>query len=192
MIKKNTRNIGLFINLEKSKAFEKIREMLEILSKAGYIIYMTRLTADKLKPAAAKIKIVEIDSFNKYVYTLITIGGDGTFISAARIFSKFTLNILPVNIGALGFISEINLNEFIDKIQTIDFNNCRIEKRMMLEVDMFDKTQDKLIITNEIVIGCAAISRLMNIEIYINGFLFTAIRADRFYRPFAFSRRAYC
>ena len=169
--------IGLFVNLDKKQAFPKIIELIEILNNLQYAVYMTIKTAEKLKISDKKKIVPEMMDLCGKVDIVIAIGGDGTFISAARYFAKYSMNILPVNIGNLGFISEINLEEFIGEVKKNNNHFTSIEKRLMLEIKDSIPEQGGLI-TNEIALTGGAVSRMIRIEIKINNRYFTTVRSD--------------
>jgi len=97
----------------------------------------------------------------------ITFGGDGTLLFASRVFSPHKIPIIGINLGGLGFITELKESEMIESLEALEKDNFIIEERMMIDVSILrDKfRQYKSIGLNDIVITSGGISRLINIEV---------------------------
>ncbi|MFH1361543.1 MAG: NAD(+)/NADH kinase [bacterium] len=93
---------------------------------------------------------------------LITLGGDGTILRAARMLAGKNVPILGVHLGGLGFLSEIDLvglGEALDQIKKGDYE---LDERTMIEATAGGK---KLIALNDIVISHSGIARVIRVEI---------------------------
>ena len=95
---------------------------------------------------------------------IITIGGDGTIIHAAKVCAKYSLPILGVNAGRLGYLADITPNEF-DKFSFISNNDYIIEERMLLEVTVGGK---HFYCLNDAVISKGSLSRMIDIDIKVD------------------------
>lgn len=97
----------------------------------------------------------------------ITFGGDGTLLFASRVFSPHKIPIIGINLGGLGFITELKESEMIESLEALEKDNFIIEERMMIDVSILrDKfRQYKSIGLNDLVITSGGISRLINIEV---------------------------
>ncbi len=105
---------------------------------------------------------------------IISIGGDGTILCVARIITPLSVPILGVNLGRLGFITEIDGDEVLSDLPGLLRGGGRIEERAMLQAEVEDKTFHAL---NDVVLRSAVV-RLVNIEAEIDGAPLTAYRAD--------------
>jgi len=106
---------------------------------------------------------------------LISLGGDGTLISLARRSFIYSKPILGVNVGNLGFLTDIKPNElkrFIGKLKNEEY---RIDSRMMIEASINDKTISAF---NDIVINRQALSKMVTINAYINDNCFNTYYGD--------------
>ena len=105
---------------------------------------------------------------------ILSIGGDGSILRAARIITPLSVPILGINLGRLGFITEINGNEVLSNLPDLLKGGGWIEERAMLEAELGDKSFHAL---NDVVLRSVAV-RLVNIEAEIDGTLTTTYRAD--------------
>jgi NAD+ kinase len=111
---------------------------------------------------------------------VIVLGGDGTLLAAARVLAKADVPILSVNLGSLGFLTEVRLS---DMYQTLDGwcdNCCTIETRAMLHADLMregkiEKCYDAL---NDVVVAKGAIARMGDFTVRLEGQLAATFRAD--------------
>jgi NAD+ kinase len=105
---------------------------------------------------------------------ILSIGGDGTILHVARIVAPSAVPILGINLGRLGFITEIDGDEVLSQLPNLLTGKGWIEERAMLEARIEDRTLHAL---NDVVLRSVAV-RLVNIEAEVNGAPVTTYRAD--------------
>ena len=126
----------------------------------------------------------EIDNFKddfSNTDLLITLGGDGTILRVARSTIGYDIPILGINLGRVGFMTEIPYNDALKHIQYVlsNFSEMRIEERIMLNAKgVSGKKQFELNALNDIVLGHQSVSRLMDIEVYVDTAPMAQYRAD--------------
>jgi|TARA_B100001029_G_scaffold23517_1_gene16160 NAD+ kinase len=126
----------------------------------------------------------EIDSYTKsFAKTdvLITLGGDGTILRVARSTIGHDIPILGINLGRVGFMTEIPYEYAINTIKEVlaDFSKMRIEERIMLSAKgVSNNKQFELNALNDIVLGHQSVSRLMDIDVYVDSAQMAQYRAD--------------
>ena len=111
---------------------------------------------------------------------IIIIGGDGTFLHTAHHFFGSDIPLLGINIGHLGFLTEIETNELENALEYLFNGNFSVEKRMILEGSI-KSDQEKVyhnFALNDFVIHRGSHSRLLGIDLYINGEIVNSYRAD--------------
>jgi NAD+ kinase len=110
----------------------------------------------------------------------VVLGGDGTLLSAARSMALAGIPVLGVNLGSLGFLAEVPLDELYPTLQGIDEGRCKVEARSMVHCDVLRK--DSLVASydalNDIVVGKRTISRLNHCDVYIDGAFVSVYKAD--------------
>ncbi len=111
---------------------------------------------------------------------IIVFGGDGTVLSAARQIGDKGIPILGINMGGLGFITELRKNEVRKNINMIFSENCCYEERIMLLADVY-RGRKRIIqhnALNDVVLNKSALARMFNLDIDINKQHATTFRLD--------------
>jgi NAD+ kinase len=111
---------------------------------------------------------------------VIVLGGDGTLLSAARAFARTTVPILSVNLGSLGFLTEIPLSDLYTTLDAWCADCAGIELRSMMRIELSRngegvQTWDAL---NDVVIAKGAIARMADFRIELDGQFVATFRAD--------------
>jgi NAD+ kinase len=160
-------SVGLVINYEKEKAQEMTKWIVDWLSFKKIKVYVE---GDKDKGIRRKDFSCTNEKFFSSVDLIISLGGDGTLLRAAKIAATDGIPIFGVNLGGLGFLTQIgidNLEIFLEKIYQ---GKCFLDERMMLDsiVKRKGKEIKKFTALNDIVIGKGAFARLISLATYIN------------------------
>jgi len=135
----------------------------ELLSSQGISSWRcSTWDEDEAKPQVAGTELI------------LSIGGDGTILRATRIVTPLSVPILGINLGMLGFITEIDGNEVLSNLPDLLKGEGWVEERAMLEAQVEDKIFHAL---NDVVLRSVAV-RLVNIEAEIDGTAITTYRAD--------------
>ncbi|CAH2032168.1 NAD(+)/NADH kinase [Trichlorobacter ammonificans] len=111
---------------------------------------------------------------------VVVLGGDGTLISVARLFSGREVPILGVNLGSLGFLTEITVEELYPVLEECLVAGPRITERMMLEVTVTRDNRElaRCEVLNDAVINKGAIARIIELEARVNDHFLTTFKAD--------------
>ncbi len=111
---------------------------------------------------------------------LIVLGGDGTLLSAARLAAERKVPILAVNLGGLGFLTTVSQDEIYPILEEIFSSKHRVSERVMLEADIVrgGALVRQQIALNEAVINKAALARIMDLELRVDGEYVTTYKAD--------------
>jgi NAD+ kinase len=111
---------------------------------------------------------------------VIVLGGDGTLLSAARAVSRVGIPILGVNLGALGFLTEVQLEELYPSLESINRGSSGLDIRSMVhcEVGRSGSMVASFDALNDVVVGKASIARLNHCEVYIDNVFVSRYQAD--------------
>jgi NAD+ kinase len=111
---------------------------------------------------------------------LIVLGGDGTLLAAARLAAERGVPILPVNLGGLGFLTTVSQEEMYPVLDEIFEGKNRVSDRVMLEAEVVreGKVIRRQIALNDAVLNKAALARIMDLELRVNGEYVTTYKAD--------------
>ncbi len=111
---------------------------------------------------------------------VLSIGGDGTILRVTRAVAPWSVPVLGVNLGTLGFITELNADEVLDKLPELLAGGGWIEERGMLEAELSpDKGEaSALHALNDVIVARRGSVGLVRVETRIDGELLTTYRAD--------------
>jgi NAD+ kinase len=111
---------------------------------------------------------------------VIVLGGDGTLLAAARAVAGREIPILPVNLGGLGFLTAVTLDQLYPELECALCGEQRVVARRMLhgEVQRDGKTVASYEALNDIVIGKTQIARMIDLETYVDGQYVSTFKAD--------------
>ncbi len=111
---------------------------------------------------------------------VIVLGGDGTLLSAARVFAKTGTPILSVNLGALGFLTEVRLSDLYSTLEGWCRDCFTVDARFMLHSELW--REGELFVEhealNDVVVAKGAIARMGDFRVILDGQLAAAFRAD--------------
>ncbi|MDH5300421.1 MAG: NAD(+) kinase [Gammaproteobacteria bacterium] len=110
----------------------------------------------------------------------VVIGGDGTLLNAARSLTRHEISLVGINLGRLGFLTDISFSEFADKLDEILAGDHIIEERMLLRVDILrdGALLDTSIAMNDVVIHKWEEARMLEMKTFINGGFVNSQRSD--------------
>jgi NAD+ kinase len=107
----------------------------------------------------------------------IVLGGDGTIIRASRKYLNYHFPVLGINLGNLGFLAEIELENINEALESVLAGKFSIEERMLIQATFYGGDQIGLAL-NDIVITRQSISRMINFDVYVNDAFVNNYRAD--------------
>ena len=111
---------------------------------------------------------------------VIVLGGDGTLLSTARSVAHAGIPILGVNLGSLGFLTEVKQEEIEPALAEVDAGRCEMSLRPMLHCQV--RREDKCVAThdalNEVVMNQSAVARITDFEVRVNGHFVANYKAD--------------
>lgn len=169
--------IGIIGKTDKNEVFEITKELSDWLNERGIKVYVEK----ELGTAIGHPNSVLRTELPELVDVVVVFGGDGTFLRVARLVCKYDIPILGVNLGGLGFLTEIRIGELYPMIERIISGEYSVEKREMLYATIHRGSTDqigKFIVLNDVVINKGAVARIIDLALYINGSHVTNFRAD--------------
>ena len=175
---KNIKKIGIIGNPKKLSALKLARDLSKWLGKKGVKVFVSRDCAEMLLD---KKLLVENEALLSNIDILIALGGDGTLLSAARLVSSSGIPILGVNLGGLGFLTEVNYSRIYEVLEQVLDNKFSIENRMLINGYVLRKGKGKVShfsALNDAVITTEAIARVLKLETSIDKQYVTTYIAD--------------
>jgi NAD+ kinase len=111
---------------------------------------------------------------------LITLGGDGTILRAARIAAQHSVPILGLNLGRVGFLAEMEVEDWREKLQQVVTGETWLEERVMLQAELWrdENALEDFEALNDVVIGRTSLARVVRLATHIDGSYLTTYVAD--------------
>ena len=167
-------NVAVYSSLEKKKAHSIANQVIEVLSNLGIKC---------LFPSSSKItkyftkKGLSNKTIIKKSDLIIAIGGDGTLLSCARNFGIYEIPILGINLGNLGFLTDIPPSEITSELNKVIKGEYIEDKRIFLEASL-DSEKEKYKALNEVVLHSGSIAQLIEYDLFIDDEFVYRQRAD--------------
>jgi len=169
------KNIAIFAKVHDPRCQDVVGELVQWLRQRGH----TPLPEEHL---ALRIGFLEPLPANilDQAELVVVLGGDGTLISVARMIGERGLPIFGVNLGSLGFLTEITLDELYSALASCLMGDYRISERMMLSATV--ERDGELIsenrVLNDVVINKGALARIIDLETTVNNDYLTTFKGD--------------
>ncbi|MEZ9231781.1 NAD(+) kinase [Vibrio amylolyticus] len=160
------------------QAIQTHKELYLWLTTQGYSVFIDDRLSDILDdiPAERFSSLIEL---GKKADLAIVVGGDGNMLGAARVLSRFNICVIGVNRGNLGFLTDLDPDNFESDLKAVLNGEYRIENRFLLETEIHRHGQIKSHNTalNEAVLHPGQVAHMIEFEVYID-------------ETFAFSQRS--
>ena len=111
---------------------------------------------------------------------VVVLGGDGTLLSAARVTATIDVPLLGVNLGSLGFLTEVPLQSLYSMLEAIRRGHAEVEHRSLMQVDLLreDEVRGRYLVFNDAVVNKTALARLNTYDLHIDKAFVSSYRAD--------------
>ena len=185
------KRIGIIAKKNKPEAVSIARSLVEWLQPKKIEVYieeeMGRLLFTSgpslragLPLSDAYINSVERSDIPDHVEMVIVLGGDGTLLSVARLVGDHEVPILGVNLGGLGFLTEITLEELYRVLERVIQGDFITDERVVLNAAVIRRGERmaEFIVLNDAVINKGALARIIDLETTINEEYLTTFKSD--------------
>ena len=168
------RTVGLVAKYQEPKAAQMVRWLIPWLKKRGKKVFVENGLAHAGAQSCSKKQMAAKADL------IISLGGDGTLLNIAPLVERPEVPILGVNLGGLGFITEVAVDELESVLSKTLEGNYEVEKRMTLEIRLIGKKgrRHRFRVLNDAVITKGARSRIIDLETYIGDDYLCTYRAD--------------
>ena len=177
MPKVSSKSAAIISKPQKPELAQIVPGLLEWFRQHKYEVVVDRETA----PYATGAEVLPREEMSsRPLNFVVVLGGDGTLLAAARAVAKTGVPVLGVNLGSLGFLTEVPLEALYPTLQGIDEGHCDVELRSMVHCEVVRKDQrvaayDAL---NDVVLGKGTIARLNHCDVYVDGVFVSTYQAD--------------
>lgn len=164
--------VGIQWNSSKELGLEAAQCLIQILEKRNIQICANKSLADALESPG----LYDPSGYSD-CEMLIVLGGDGTILRALDLAIPYDLPILGINVGRLGFLTEVEMNDMEQDLLTVLNGDYTIDERMTISVDGYDN--ETMFALNEIVISRSTPEmRILSLEYCSNGTVINRISGD--------------
>ncbi|MGI6167302.1 MAG: NAD(+)/NADH kinase [Eubacteriales bacterium] len=177
------RSAGLLTNYnirEKAAAAVAVAEKLLKFGCEVLIPSAAKERLGRMRKMRREFRYLPLDDIYVKADILIVLGGDGSILETARHAAVNNKPILGINLGRLGYMAELEVDE-IRLLERLFEGNYRIDERSMLEVSVLDLEGQKKLTSfalNDAVVSKGSIARVIDLELWEGGSLVTLYRAD--------------
>ena len=172
----NHHAIGIIFKQNFKLAREEAKRLEKWLRDRAYTVFSEEMSASEpIDGCQEQPSIIP-----KNVSFVVVLGGDGTLLGAARKVGKYGVPILGVNIGGLGFLTEIPLKRLYPVMEMMLKAQLEVESRLMLETRVLRKGEEicRFLVLNDVVINKGPLARIIDLDVFINDMFLTTFRAD--------------
>lgn len=148
------------------------------LDEHGYKVIVDPETARYTNGQPDVIPRAEMSS--KPLDLVVVLGGDGTLLSAARATAAADVPLLGVNLGSLGFLTEVPFSALYAMLDAISKGQARIEQRSLMQCQLLrgEHVLGTYLVFNDAVVNKTALARLNNYDLYVDKAFVSSYRAD--------------
>jgi len=172
------RTIGLYGKFQDPSVGTVINKLARYLASRGVRVLLEQDTAVHLAdPAAPASPAGELE---REIDLAIVVGGDGTMLHVARALARHEVPLLGVNLGRLGFLTDVSAEHMSEEVGKIIGGEFASEERNLLQAEIMraGRIVHSEIALNDVIIGKGELSRLIEFETYLNGEFVNHMRAD--------------
>ncbi len=174
--------IGIVAKRNKPEAVAIAGHLVEWLRPKKIKVYLEEEIGKLLRSTLPEgdWKSVEREEIPNVAEMIIVLGGDGTLLSVARQVWNKNIPILGVNLGGLGFLTEITLDELYPVLERVVGDDFEVNEREVLNALVIRRGERiaEFIVLNDAVINKGALARIIDLETTINGEYLSTFRSD--------------
>jgi len=172
--------VGVVARVGLTEARAALRELVSWLSERHVLVLLEEGTAELLDGECSGCERAPIPELAASSDALVVLGGDGTLLRVSRMLGDRSPPVLGVNFGSLGFLTEIALRELYPALEGVLSGRYDYDERQLLHaaVQRGGRTVSEADVLNDVVITRAAQSRIVELEVAIDGRFVSSFRAD--------------
>jgi len=170
-------SVGIISRPRKEELCAVVPELLKWLEQRDIRVSCDPETASCLSTPCAAHPREELPAVCEM---LIVLGGDGTLLAAARLMTDHNVPVLPVNLGRLGFLTSVTLEDMYAVLEQALYGQVRYSERVMLDAQVIRKTTmvHHARALNDAVLNKATLSRIIDLQLLVDGEFVCEYKAD--------------
>ncbi len=171
------KRVGIVSKPKKTEIREIVPAVLEWLGERGIEAFIDKETGAIMETRERCLTRNEMPS---RVDLLIVLGGDGTLLATARALNRKPVPILAVNLGGLGFLTEVTRDELYPTLEMAVAGTHQTDHRVQIEGELIraDEILTSFLALNDVVLNKGAIARIFDFELRVDGELVSTYKSD--------------
>ena len=171
------KSVGIIYKYDHSMAEKEAYKLKDWFEKRGIKAFLKEMPKEDSISPDREVKDALLP---RDITWLIVLGGDGTLLGAARKVGIYGVPILGVNLGGLGFLTEISYDELYDTVELMIQDKLGIQERTMLQAKVIRDKNEILdfSVLNDVVVNKRTLARIIDLEVLINNEFLTIFRSD--------------
>jgi NAD+ kinase len=171
--------IGVIGKPRDQLAMQTHQELIHWLTEKGYTVLLDARLKELIDPAI-KVQFAEILTIGEQADLAIVVGGDGNMLGAARVLSRYDIRVIGVNKGNLGFLTDLDPDNFKQPLEEVLSGEYIEEQRFLLEAEVHRHGQIKSrnSALNEAVLHPGQVAHMIEFEVYIDNRFAFSQRSD--------------
>lgn len=173
---KQIKKVGIYAKKDHPDAAQMTSDIRNRLEEEQ----ITVLLEDSLAEQIGQVHGYDGEDIPSQVDMVIVLGGDGTLISVARLVGGLNVPILGINLGRLGFLTEVTRDELPVMLELLVRGEYVVSERMMLDAIIHRNGEEvgKYTVLNDVVINKGALARIIDMETSVDGSHLSTFKAD--------------
>jgi len=171
------KHIGIIAKIHTPGIQTLVQELTQWLTERGLQVFFDQRTGKLLEQAN---EIHPKTKLPALVDMIMVLGGDGTLLSVARLIGEYDVPILGINLGGLGFLTEVTLQEMYLALDHVLQHEFTVTKRLLLKayVSRDEEHIAEYSALNDVVMTKGALARIIDLHVHINDQDMTMCKAD--------------
>jgi NAD+ kinase len=172
----NSKAVGIIYKHQYEPAKREAKRLTQWFSRKGIDAFSEEMVGTESYDAICE----QTTLIPRDVNWVIVLGGDGTLLGAARRVGQFGIPILGVNLGGLGFLTRVPLENLYPVVEMMIEDRLEVEHRVMLETKVIRKGKVfcRFQVLNDVVINKRTLARILDLDVIIDKEFLTKFRAD--------------
>jgi NAD+ kinase len=171
--------IGLHLHPNYQSLTKPLRAITDFLISKDQRVILPTSVAQLAGKISSAVKFLADEKIPEAVDAMFSIGGDGTFLGASRLMAKTDKPVLGIHTGGLGFLADVSLENFEERINDFLNGNYKIEERSVLSAHLiFPQKMESFFAFNDFVIDKGNVPNMIKVRTYVDNHYFNTYRSD--------------
>jgi NAD+ kinase len=171
------KNAAIISRPERQQVAQIVPGLVKWLEERNYKIIIDIATS---KYISGPEVVPRADIGSRHLDLVVVLGGDGTLLSAARVTAAIDVPLLGVNLGSLGFLTEVPPQALYPMLEAISRGAAPVEHRALMQCELLrgEEVRGSYLVFNDAVVNKTALARLNHYDLYIDKVFVSSYRAD--------------